>query len=73
MTAERTRRSNGIVSRTRAYFGFNEPGLTWRQRMGVFHANERRAWARLLGSRRTGFVLNSNWSIVSPVCVPQIV
>ena len=45
-------RSNGFLTRTKAYFGFAEPGLTWRQRLGIFYANEQRAFARLLGSRR---------------------
>ena len=52
MTPTPPTRSTGFLSRTKAYFGFAEPGLTWRQRLGIFHANEQRAFARLLGSRR---------------------
>jgi len=44
--------TKGLFARTRAYFGFAEPGLTWRRRLGIFYANEQRAFARLLGSRR---------------------
>lgn len=40
------------VDRWKAYFGFAEPGLTGRQRCAIFMENERRSWARLLGSRR---------------------
>jgi len=47
-----TPRLRRFLGRTKAYFGFADPGLTWRQRLRIFHANERRAWARLLGSRR---------------------
>ena len=36
----------------KAYFGFAQPGLTGRERLRIFAANERRSWNRLLGSRR---------------------
>ncbi len=52
MTHDLTPRPRGFFGRTKAYFGFAEPGLTWRQRLGIFHANERRSLARLLGLRR---------------------
>ena len=55
-----TPRPGGFFGRTKAYFGFAEPGLTWRQRLGIFHANERRSWARLLGSRRPEDSCNPN-------------
>lgn len=45
-------RERGFVGHLRAYFGFAEPGLTWRERCRIFADNERRSWARLLGSRR---------------------
>ena len=48
MTNNPTPRSNGFLSRTKAYFGFAKAGLTWRQRRGIFLANERRSWARLV-------------------------
>ena len=41
-----------MFARVKAYFGFAEPGLEWRQRLRLFAANERRSWNRLLGSRR---------------------
>ncbi len=46
------RRTRTRLGRIKAYFGFAEPGLTWRQRCRIFLSNERRSWARLLGSRR---------------------
>ena len=45
-------RDGSFLERLKAYFGFAEPGLTWRQRCRIFTENERRSWARLLGSRR---------------------
>jgi hypothetical protein len=41
-----------MFDRLKGYFGFAEPGLTWRERCALFVGNERRSWARLLGSRR---------------------
>ena len=41
-----------VIGCTKAYFGFAEAGLDWRQRKAIFLENERRSWARLLGSRR---------------------
>ncbi len=41
-----------FLERLKAYFGFTQPGLTWRQRCRIFAENERRSWARLMGSRR---------------------
>ncbi len=41
-----------FVEHLRAYFGFAQPGLTWRQRCRILAENERRSWARLIGSRR---------------------
>ena len=46
------RRRQSFSRRLAAYFGFAEPGLTWRERCRIFAENERRSWARLLGSRR---------------------
>lgn len=46
------RREQTLLGRVMAYFGFAEAGLTWRQRCRIFAENERRSWARLLGSRR---------------------
>ena len=45
-------RARTRLGHVKAYFGFAEPGLTWRQRCKVFLSNERRSWARLFGSRR---------------------
>jgi hypothetical protein len=45
-------RPSRFTARLKAYFGFAEPGLAWRQRCAIFMENERRSWARLLGSRR---------------------
>lgn len=53
-------RSSSFLTRTKAYFGFAEPGVTWRRRRGIFLANERRSWARLLGSRRPEDACNQN-------------
>lgn len=44
--------NQGLARNLKAYFGFAEPGLTWRERCRIFAENERRSWARLLGSRR---------------------
>ena len=41
-----------LLGHLKAYFGFAEPGLTWRQRLRIFAENEQRSWARLMGSRR---------------------
>jgi len=45
-------RTRTRLDRWKAYFGLAEPGLTPRQRCAIFMENERRSWARLLGSRR---------------------
>lgn len=45
-------RRRSFLGHLKAYFGFAEPGLTWRQRWRIFAENERRSWARLMGSRR---------------------
>ncbi|MDH3522771.1 MAG: hypothetical protein OES32_04230 [Acidobacteriota bacterium] len=45
-------RPTTLVARVKAYYGFAEPGLTFRERCAIFQENERRSWARLLGSRR---------------------
>ncbi len=46
-------RDQTFLERVKAYFGFAEPGLSWRQRCRIFAENERRSWARLMGSRRS--------------------
>lgn len=42
----------GFIGCAKTYFGFGEDGLSWRQRKRIFLENERRSFARLLGSRR---------------------
>ncbi len=41
-----------FLERLKAYFGFAEPGIPIRRRFRIFAENERRSWARLMGSRR---------------------
>ena len=49
---DNTGSDRSFLGHVKAYFGFAEPGLTWGQRCRIFAENERRSWARLMGSRR---------------------
>ena len=41
-----------LREKLKRYFGLDQPDRTWQERFSIFLTNERRAFARLIGSNR---------------------